>query len=110
MSEAQMTRPAYEDEIDLWALIETLWADKLLIILCTFIVTAVSVSHTLLATEIFRSQASVQIRDSGGQGLTSELGGLAALAGVSVGGGNQNRELALAALESRAVIQRMIEE
>lgn len=62
------------------------------------------------ATEIFRSQASVQIRNGDSAGLTSELGSLAALAGISVGAQDQNRELALTALKSRAVIQRMIEE
>jgi uncharacterized protein involved in exopolysaccharide biosynthesis len=110
VSELQTTRPAYEDDIDLRQLIKTLWAGKLLIISCTIVVTAVAVSYALLATEIFRSQASVQIREENGAGLPSELGGLAALAGISVGAGDQNRVLALTALTSRAVIQRMIEE
>jgi uncharacterized protein involved in exopolysaccharide biosynthesis len=110
VSELQTTKPAYEDEIDLRQLIKTLWAGKGLVILCTVVVAAVAASYALLATEIFRSQASVQIRDEDRAGLTSELGGLAALAGISVGARNQNRELALSALKSRAVIQRMIEE
>lgn len=110
MSELQTTPPGYEDEIDLRNLIKTLWAGKLIIVMCTVIVAAVFVSYALLATEIYRSQASVQIRDEDRGSLTSELGGLAALAGISVGDKNQNRELTITALKSRAVIQRMIEE
>jgi uncharacterized protein involved in exopolysaccharide biosynthesis len=110
VSDLQTSRPAYEDEIDVRELIKTLWAGKGTIILFTVVGAAVAASYALLATEIFRSQASVQIRDEENAGLPSELGSLAALAGISVGSGDQNRELALTALESRAVIQRMIEE
>ena len=110
MSELQTTGPTYEDEIDLRKLIKTLWAGRVVIIVCTVIATSVAVSYALLATKIYRSQASVQIRDEKGPGLTSQLSGLAALAGISVGGQNQNRELALAALKSRVVIHRMVEE
>jgi uncharacterized protein involved in exopolysaccharide biosynthesis len=104
------TKPVYDDEIDLREVIKTLWAGKGLILSCTIVVAAASASYALLATEIFRSQASVQIRDEDRAGLNSELGGLAALAGISVGARDQNRDLALTALKSRAVIQRMIEE
>jgi uncharacterized protein involved in exopolysaccharide biosynthesis len=110
VSELQTTKPAYEDEVDLRKLIKTLWAGKLVVIFCTFVVAAASASYALLATGIYRSQASVQIRDENRAGLTSQVSSLAALAGISVGTGDQNRELALAALKSRAVIQRMIEE
>jgi uncharacterized protein involved in exopolysaccharide biosynthesis len=110
VSESQTAKPAYEDEIDLRELIKTLWAGKLVVILCTVVVVAVSASYALLATEIYRSQASVQIRDEGKTGMTSQLGNLAAIAGISIGSRDQNRELALTALKSRVVIQRMIEE
>ena len=110
MSALTTTNPAYNDEINLRELIKTLWAGKLVIGLCTLLVTAASVAYALSATEIFRSQVSVQIRNEDGAGLASELGGLAALAGISVGTGDHNREFALTALTSRAVIQSMIEE
>ncbi len=104
------TTPAYEDAIDLREVIKTLWAGRLVILLCIVVGTAGAVSYALLATKIYRSQASLQIRDEGSAGLPSQLGGLAALAGISVEGQDKNREFALAALKSRAVIQRMIEE
>ena len=90
MSELQTTTPAYEDEIDLRKLIRTLWDGKLVIIVCTVVVTAAAVAYALLATEIYRSQASVQIRDVNKVGLPSQMGGLAALAGISIGGRDQN--------------------
>lgn len=110
MSELPAKKPANEDVIDLRELIRTLWAGKLTIAFCILIVAAIATSYTLLATEIFRSEASVQIRDENSTGLSSELGGLAALAGISVGAQDHKREFALSALTSRAVIQRMIEE
>jgi uncharacterized protein involved in exopolysaccharide biosynthesis len=110
VSESHTPGPIYDDEIDLRRLIKILWAGKGVILLCTVVVAAVSVAYALLTTEIFRSEASVQIRNEDSAGLTSDLGSLAALAGISVGTRDQNREFALTALKSRAVIQRMIEE
>lgn len=110
MSELQTTSSPYEDEIDLRKLIKVLWDGKLVIILCAVVFAAGSVAYALLATEIYRSQSSVQIREESRAGLSSQMGGLAALAGISLGAQNQNRDLALTALKSRAVIQRMIEE
>jgi uncharacterized protein involved in exopolysaccharide biosynthesis len=110
VSEFQTTRPSYTDEIDLRKLFKSLWEGRLVVILSTVFVTAASSSYALLATDFYRSQASVQIRDEKRAGLASQVGGLAALAGISIGGADQNRDLALTALKSRAVIQRMIEE
>ena len=110
MSELQTTTPAYEEEIDLRKLIRVLWDGKLVIILCTVVLAALSVTYALLATKIYRSQAAVQIREENRAGLSSQMGGLAALAGISIGARDQNRDLAMTALKSRAVIQRMIEE
>lgn len=110
MSELQTTTPAYADEIDLRKLIGRLWAGKLVIALCTVAIAAVAISYVMLAPRIYRSQASVQIRDESRAGLNSQVGSLAALAGISVGAQDQHRQLALTALKSRAVIQRMIEE
>jgi uncharacterized protein involved in exopolysaccharide biosynthesis len=110
VSELQTTTPPHEDEIDLGEMFKKLWAGKRVIILSTVIVTAGSVAYAFLTPEIYRSQAAVQIRDEKGAGLAAELGGLAALAGISVGNQDQNRNLALTALKSRAVIQRMIAE
>jgi len=110
VSETKTTTPTHEDEIDLRKLIKLLWAGRLLIVMCTVFVAVASVSYALLATEIYRSQASVQIRDENRSELSSQMGGLAALAGISIGAGDQNRNLALTALKSRAVIQHMIEE
>jgi uncharacterized protein involved in exopolysaccharide biosynthesis len=110
VNEFQTTPLAHDGEIDLRNLIKELWAGKLVIILCSVVAAALSVAYALLATQIYRSQASVQIREENRAGLSSQMGGLAALAGISFSGRDQNRELALTALKSRVVIQRMIEE
>jgi uncharacterized protein involved in exopolysaccharide biosynthesis len=110
VNDLQTPATTYEDQIDLRQLIKKLWAGRLVILLCTVVGAAGALAYAVVTPKIYRSQASVQIRDEGGSGLQSELGGLAALAGISVGGQDKNRELALAAMKSRAVIQRMIEE
>jgi uncharacterized protein involved in exopolysaccharide biosynthesis len=110
VSESHTTPTTYRDEFDLRELLRTLWAGKLVILACTVIVAAAAVAYALTATEIYRSQAAVQIRDENKVGLPSQMGGLAALAGISVGANDENRQLALTALKSRVVIQRMIEE
>jgi uncharacterized protein involved in exopolysaccharide biosynthesis len=110
VSELQPATAENGEEIDLPELIRVLWAGKLVVISCAVVFAAISVAYALFATEIYRSQASVQIREENRTGLPSQMGGLAALAGISIGGRDQNRELALTALKSRAVIQRMIEE
>lgn len=110
MSESISTTNASEDVIDLLELVKVLRAGKWVIISCIVIVAAASLSYALFATEIYRSQASVQIRDESRPPLSSQMGGLAALAGISISSGDQNRSLALTALKSRAVIQHMIEE
>ncbi|MBV6422336.1 MAG: hypothetical protein NAOJABEB_00114 [Steroidobacteraceae bacterium] len=110
MNELHTSTAAAEDEIDLRELINVLWAGRLLIILCTIAVAVASLLYALFATEIYRAQASVQIRDENAASLSSQMGSLAALAGISVSTQDQKRDFALTALKSRAVIQRMIEE
>lgn len=110
MSELQTMRTAPADEISLYWLLRTLWSGRLVIITCTMAVAAAFALYAWLATETYRAQASVQIREDSRSNLPSQVGSLAALAGISIGAQDDSRELALAALKTRAVIQRMIEE
>ncbi len=102
-----------DDEIDLRELIRTLWDGKWLIALITLLSSAVAVGYALLATDIYKSEALVQPREaasSGGLGtLTAQFGGLANLAGISVGGGG-NSAVAIATLKSRTVVEAFIRE
>lgn len=103
-----------DDEINLRELIAALWEGKWLIALITTLASAAAVAYALVATEIYRSEALVQPRQEsrGGGGLgalAAQFGGLADLAGVSLGGGS-DRAVAIATLKSRALIEPFIQE
>lgn len=105
--------PAYaaDDEIDLRELIALLWAGKWWITLFTAFSTLTAGLYAFTATPMYKVESVVQLRDeSKSGGLGGQLGGLAALAGVSVGGGDSNREYALKLLKSRRLVQAFIEE
>lgn len=101
----------YEDEIDLRELALRLWARKGLILLCTAIGAAAAVTYALLATPMFRAEATLSIRDDNQRGglaaAAGQLGGLADLAGLSVPG-SKDKAVAIATLRSRALIEQFI--
>lgn len=120
MGRAAMNQPLNEaayadDEINLRELIAALWDGKWLIAAITALSSAAAVAYALVATEIYRSEALVQPRQEsrgGGGGLgalAAQFGGLADLAGVSLGGGS-DRAVAIATLKSRALIEPFIRE
>jgi uncharacterized protein involved in exopolysaccharide biosynthesis len=89
-----------DDEISLRELWNILWRGKWIVIAVTAVFAIASVAYALLATEWYRAEvllAPAEERSS--QGLSGQLGGLAALAGVSVGGGGSAEALAI--LQSR---------
>lgn len=106
--------PAYaaDDEIDLRELVAVLWRGKWWIMLFTVIATLLAGTYAVLATPMFKSEAVLQMREDSGRsgGLGGQLGGLAALAGVSVGSGGSNQAFAKAYVRSRTFIQGFIEE
>lgn len=104
---------AYEDEIDLRELFLRLWARKWLIVLCTVLSACGAVAYALQATEIFRAEAVLSIRNDAEQGglaaAAAQFGGLADLAGLSMPG-SKDKAVAVATLKSRALIERFIAE
>lgn len=100
-----------EDEIDLRELALKLWARKGIILLCTLLGAVVAVTYGLLATPMFRAEATLSIRDDNQRGglavAASQLGGLADLAGLSVPG-SKDRAVAVATLKSRVLIEQFI--
>jgi uncharacterized protein involved in exopolysaccharide biosynthesis len=110
VNDVQTSKRADDDEIDLRELVLKLWAAKLTIALSTAFVTVAAISYALFSTPIYQSQASVQIRHENRSSMPSQLGSLAALAGISVGARDENREFAMTALTSRTVIQKMIDD
>jgi len=85
------------DAIDLMQVAQIIWAKRAWIALFTLLVTASSVAYVLTATQWFRAQAVLIQRDAAsGSRLASQLsqlGGLASLAGLSLGSSNTQEPL-----------------
>lgn len=106
-------QPYADDEIDLKELFGVLWAGKKLIIAVTGAAAVLSVVIALLMTNIYRSEALL-MPASGGDGvgsLAAKYGGLASLAGISLGGGGAGDKTALGieVLKSRQFLQTFID-
>jgi uncharacterized protein involved in exopolysaccharide biosynthesis len=100
---------AADDEISLRELWDILWRGKWIIIAVTAVFAIASVVYALAQTEWYRAEVLLAPADeTSGQGLGGQLGGLAALAGVSVGG-SSNVE-AIAVLRSREFARTFIED
>jgi uncharacterized protein involved in exopolysaccharide biosynthesis len=92
--------------LDLWRI---LWEAKWLLIGITAIFFTISVIYSLTATEWYRAEVLLApAQESSVQGLSGTLGGLASLAGVSMGGNNSVE--ALAVLTSREFARSFIED
>jgi LPS O-antigen subunit length determinant protein (WzzB/FepE family) len=80
----------YDDEIDLRELFGVLWAGKIKIIAITAVFAIASVIYALSVPNQYKATALLAPAQSSGGGLSGalgQLGGLASLAGVSLGGG-----------------------
>ncbi|MDC0172543.1 Wzz/FepE/Etk N-terminal domain-containing protein [Gammaproteobacteria bacterium] len=83
----------YDDEIDLRELFMVLWAGKIKIIAITAVFAVVSVVYALSVPNQYKATALLAPAQSSGGGLSGalgQLGGLASLAGVSIGGGESS--------------------
>jgi uncharacterized protein involved in exopolysaccharide biosynthesis len=101
-----------DDEIDLRQLFTTLWAGKWLILAITILFAAGGVAYALSKPNIY--QASVLLapanEEGGTGGISGQLGGLASLAGINIGGGGSNQTvIAKEVLRSRAFLADFIE-
>ena len=83
----------YDDEIDLRELFGVLWAGKIKIIAITAVFAVASVIYALSVPNQYKATALLAPAQSDGGGLSGalgQLGGLASLAGVSLGGGESS--------------------
>lgn len=102
-----------DDEIDLRELFSALWQGKWLIIVTTFLFSVASVFYALSLPDIYKSEVTLApVSEDSGLKVPGQLGGLAALAGVNLGGmgGGDKTGLALEILKSRDFIGRFIEQ
>ena len=104
-------RDIADDEIDLLELWNVLWKGKWIIIAITFTFAVVSVFYALSLTDIYRTEVLLAPADeegsSGGLAELGQLGGLASLVGVNLGGSSSvtQKDRALAILRSRVFIK-----
>jgi uncharacterized protein involved in exopolysaccharide biosynthesis len=120
---APLTPPNYEpqrhpdyqeDEIDLRELFGIIWQGKWWIIAITFVFAVGSVIYSLSLPNIYKSEATLApTEEASGGGLSQmagQLGGLASLAGVNLGGNSMDKTtIALEILKSRAFIKGFVE-
>lgn len=111
-----MSQPLAQNnqEIDLAELCTELWRNKLLIVVFTLIFAVASVALVLYLPNIYRSDTllapAAEAPKAGLGGLAGQFGGLASLAGISLGAaGTDKTALALETVRSRDFISRFIE-
>ncbi|MDA9559800.1 Wzz/FepE/Etk N-terminal domain-containing protein [Porticoccaceae bacterium] len=104
----------YDDEIDLRELFSVLWDGKKLIVGITAVFALVAVFYALSIPNQYRATALVLPAEGSGGGLSGalgQLGGLASLAGVSIGGGESSEaQVAQEIMRSRGFIEEFISE
>ncbi len=112
MQNEQNIAEHYDDEIDLRELFSVLWNGKKLIIGITAIFALVSVFYAISIPNQYRATALVSPAEGSGGGLSGalgQLGGLASLAGVSIGGGESSEaQVAQEIMRSRGFIEEFI--
>jgi uncharacterized protein involved in exopolysaccharide biosynthesis len=110
MSEPNQARQDLsQDEIRLAELWNIIWSGKWRIIGVTFVFALLSVVYAILATEWFRAEVLLApAEEQNVSALQTQLGGIAALAGVSIGSGDSVE--AVATLKSRDFARGFIEE
>lgn len=100
------------DEINLRELFSAIWKGKWFIIAVTFVFAVGGVFYAKSLPDIYKSEALLApVSDNSSLKLSGQLGGLAALAGMSFGGasGGDKTVLAIEVLQSREFIGRVID-
>lgn len=100
------------DEIDIGELISALWKGKWIIAVATSLATAAAVFYALSLPNIYKSEALLApVTEDAGMKIPGQLGGLAALAGVNLGGlaGSNKVGLAMEIIKSREFLGHFIE-
>lgn len=94
-------------QVDIYQLVKVVWKYKLFILLCTLMITSLVTIYATRMPDVYKAEALLAPveSDNGNLGnISSQLGGLASLAGVNLGGsgGIDKTTLALEILQSRA--------
>ena len=102
-----------DDEIDLHELWNTIWAGKWIIVATTALFAIVAIIYALSLPNIYKSTATLiptsGEEQSGAGSLAARFGGLASMAGVSLGGsGIDKTQIAIETLRSREFLSEFI--
>jgi LPS O-antigen subunit length determinant protein (WzzB/FepE family) len=102
-----------DDEIDLAELWRAIWSGKYIVIVISIIFAASSVAFALSKPDIYKASillAPASSDSGGGMGaLAGQFGGLASLAGISLGGGGSDKTaLALEIIKTRSFLENFI--
>lgn len=102
------------DQIDLKSLFSILWGNKLKIVLVSAVFAICSIFYALSLPNIYQSTISLvptqQESKSGLSSLASKYGGLAAMAGINIGGSEASSiEHAVALMNSWPYLERMVD-
>ncbi|EGQ8769291.1 LPS O-antigen length regulator, partial [Vibrio parahaemolyticus] len=103
-----------DDEIDLRELLKALWKGKWILIATTLTFTVGAIIYALSLPDIYKADAQLAPAESSNGGslssMASQLGGLAALAGVNLGSSESSQaELAIQVMKSRLFAEKFIE-
>ncbi|EDP57770.1 Wzz/FepE/Etk N-terminal domain-containing protein [Vibrio sp. AND4] len=102
-----------DDEIDLRELFKAIWKGKWIIIATTLVFAVGAVLFALSLPNIYKADALLAPAESSSSGglsqMAGQLGGLAALAGVNLGGGEASQtDLAVQVIKSRQFVDAFI--
>lgn len=100
-----------DDEIDLRELFGIIWDGKWWIIAITFVFAVASVIYSLSLPNIYKAEATLApTEEAQGQGFGESVGGLASLAGLSVGNKQVDKvTMAIEILQSRQFIKNFVQ-
>lgn len=103
--------PTSSAEIDLRESFSAIWQGKWIITAVTTVFTLAAVLYALSLPNIYQSEALLApVTDESGLKIPGQLGGLAALAGVNIGGAAGDKtSLAMEIIKSREFLSRFIE-
>lgn len=110
MTDNKLAETYENDAIDLFELWETLVDGKWLVLACTAVCFIAATTLAFIMTPKYEARvvSTYSKDDSGGSRLAGQFGGLADLAGISLGSGGDGRDAALAFLQSRALLDHFI--
>jgi LPS O-antigen subunit length determinant protein (WzzB/FepE family) len=114
MNPSDYPAPATNSEVDLLQVLVALWKYKFFILSVAVLGALIGVIVALTSEPIFRAEVVVTEAGESGVGnsssLVNQLSGLASLAGVRIGSGNNTEKQAHATLESRYLAEKFVEQ